>query len=171
MSRVANDGCDDRQEDVGGCTDRREAALTTLREELQIDCRPETAFDLMADVRNSVEWNTGVSSSELVDDEPIGLGSRFTTAGRGQTFETEIADYRRPGNLRLRTSTRIMNVDGTFAFTPASGGTKLVMEFDAQPNGVMKLFFPLVLPMIKRDVMNQHLRFKEHCESVAPETT
>ena len=145
--------------------------MTTLREELMIDCRPETVFDLMADVRNSVQWNSAVSSSELMGDEPVGLGSKFTTVGRGQTFETEIADYQRPGNLRLRTSTRIMNVDGTFAFTPASGGTKLVMEFDAEPNGVMKLFFPVVLPMIKRDVIKQHLRFKEHCESVGSETT
>jgi carbon monoxide dehydrogenase subunit G len=145
--------------------------MTTMREELQIDCPPETVFDLMADVRNSVHWNTGVSSSELKGGGPVGLGSRFTTVGRGQTFETEVAQYARPGDLRLRTSTKIMDVDGTFDFSHSDGGTRLVMEFDAQPNGVMKLFFPIVLPMIKRDVMKQHLRFKAHCERVAHETT
>ena len=46
--------------------------------------RPRTeVFDLMADARNETVWNSQVASSELVSDEPIGLGSRFVTGEFG----------------------------------------------------------------------------------------
>ena len=41
-------------------------------------------FDLMADSRNEPRWNSQVSTTELVSDEPVAQGSEFTTVNRGR---------------------------------------------------------------------------------------
>ena len=46
-------------------------------EELRIGAASTTVFDVLADARNEVQWNEGVSHAALVTDEPIRQGSDF----------------------------------------------------------------------------------------------
>lgn len=137
----------------------------TIREELHIDCSPATVFDLMADVRKLTAWNGGASRAEMTSAEPIGQGSRFMTVNRGQELESVITTFDRPERLDFAVSGKAMDVAGTFRFTEAGAGTALVMEFDPHPKGIMKILFPVLRPMIRRDLVKQHRKFKEFCES------
>ena len=44
-----------------------------IKDVMQIECQAEIAFDLMADPRNELEWNSGVSEAELMSE---GLSER-----------------------------------------------------------------------------------------------
>ncbi len=136
-----------------------------IREELHINCHPALAFDLMADVRRITEWNGGASSAEMLSPEPIGVGSRFSTVNRGQTLESTIRTFERPDLLEFDVTGKAMDVAGTFAFTETDEGTRLDLTFTPQPKGVMAFLFPLLSPIIKRDLRKQHEKFKVFCES------
>jgi hypothetical protein len=43
-------------------------------------------------------------------------------------------------------------------------GTDLVIEFSPRLKRIMKVLFPVLKPLIKRDLVAQHLKFKAYCE-------
>lgn len=138
---------------------------TTLTEVLNIDCPKMLAFDLMADVEQITRWNGGASKSEMIGEEPIGKGSQFKTVNRGQEMASTITTFERPDRLEFAVNGKAMDVHGTFIFTETDTGTRLDMAFEASPKGIMRVLFPLLKPLIRRDLVNQHLKFKGFCEA------
>ena len=60
-----------------------------------------------------------------------------------------------------------MDLGITFTFTKTPDGTTIIGEFAPRPKGVMRLLFPLLRPMIRRDMATQHARFVALFESEA----
>lgn len=137
----------------------------TIREQMNINCPPATAFDLMADVRKLPEWNDAASEAEMLSSGPIGQGTTFLAINRGQRMKSTITSFDRPKRLEFSVSNRALDVDARFIFHEAETGTELTVEFYPQPKGVMKFLFPVLKPMIARDLRNQHLKFKTFCET------
>jgi len=129
----------------------------------RIACPPEEAFDMVADMRNETRWHSRVSSAELQSAEPVELGSRFAIVNGGSPYEVTITTYDRPSRLVFEASG---NPDLTIAytFTPAGGGTDLESDFDFRPRGVLKVLFPLLAPVIRRNVPKQYASLKALCE-------
>jgi hypothetical protein len=128
-----------------------------------IACPPEQVFDTLADLRNETQWNSRVSSAELRSAEPIGPGSRFAIVNGGTPYDVTITTYDRPSRLVLEASGK---PDLTIAYTvtPTGGGTDLASDFDFRPRGVLKVLFPLLAPVIRRDVPKQYASLKALCE-------
>lgn len=137
----------------------------TISEQLHIDCPPATAFDLMADVRKLTEWNDGASKAEMTSAEPIGHESTFVAVNRGQEMKTAIVTFERPERLDFSVTGKTMDVAARFHFESVGSSTKLSIEFDPAPKGVMKLLFPVLKPLIRRDLAKQHGKFKQFCET------
>jgi len=129
----------------------------------RIACPPEHVFDTLADLRNDTQWNSRVSRAELRSPEPIGLGSRFEIVNGGTAYDVTITTYDRPSRLVYEASG---NPDLTIActFKPIDDGTELESEFDFRPGGALKVLFPLLAPVIRRDVPKQYASLKALCE-------
>jgi uncharacterized protein YndB with AHSA1/START domain len=128
-----------------------------------IVCPPEHVFDTLADLRNETQWNTRVSSAELRSPEPIGPGSRFAIVNGGSPYDVTISTYDRPSRLVLEASGK-PDLTITYTFTPTGEGTDLESDFDFRPRGVLKVLFPLLAPVIRRDVPKQYAALKALCE-------
>jgi len=133
----------------------------------RIACPPETVFDMLADLRNDTQWNSRVSRAELRSAEPIGLGSQFAIVNGGTAYDVTITSYERPSRLVYEASG---NPDLTIecTFTPAAEGTELESDFDFRPRGGLKVLFPLLAPVIRRDVPKQYASLKALCERSKP---
>ena len=59
-------------------------------EELRIGAASTTVFNVLADARNEVQWNEGVSHAALVTDEPIRQGSQFVVEDKRGQHDVEI---------------------------------------------------------------------------------
>lgn len=129
----------------------------------RIACPPEKVFDLLADLRNDRQWNSRVSRAELRSPEPIGPGSRFAVVNGGTAYDVTISGYDRPSRLVFEASGK---PDLTIAcrLTPTGEDTELESDFDFRPSGALKLLFPLLAPVIRRDVPRQYASFKALCE-------
>jgi Polyketide cyclase / dehydrase and lipid transport len=134
---------------------------------VKIDCPRERAFDLMADARNEIRWNSAVSRSELLSGEPISAGSRFLTVNRGQEYEATIVSFERPALLVFAVTGKRMDINARFTFKEDAGGAAVEEHLDFRPKGVMKLFFPLLAPLVRRDLPKQGASFKAFCERTA----
>jgi hypothetical protein len=118
---------------------------------------------MLADLRNDTQWNSRVSRAELRSPEPIGLGSRFGIVNGGTAYDVTITSYDRPSRLVFEASGK---PDLTIActFTPTGEGTELESDFDFRPRGALKVSFPLLAPVIRRDVPKQYASLKALCE-------
>jgi uncharacterized protein YndB with AHSA1/START domain len=129
----------------------------------RIACPPEKVFDLVADLRNDTQWNSRVSHAELRSPEPIGLGSRFELVNGGTAYDVTITSYDRASRLVFEASGK-PDLTIVYTFTPTGEGTELGSEFDFRPRGALKVLFPLLGPVIRRDVPKQHASLKALCE-------
>jgi hypothetical protein len=133
--------------------------------EVPIARPPAEAFELMADARNETVWNSQVTSSELVSDEPIGLGSRFVTVNRGQSYDATITTYDPPHEIAFDVVGKTLKIVGRFRFANVGGNTVLRANFDMTPLGFMKVLLPLISPLVRRDFPKQLNAFKAFAES------
>lgn len=138
-----------------------------LSVEQDIAAPPEVVFDVMADARREVEWNSQVSRAELVGGEPIGEGTRFRTINRGQEYHATIATHDRPRRLVYEVTGRGMDITATFEFTAAGAGTRFDGRFDMRPKGPLKLAFPLMRRLVQRDLNAQSASLKALAERIA----
>ena len=122
-------------------------------------------FDLMADARNETAWNSQVTSSELVSDEPIGEGSQFVTVNRGQRYDATITTYDPPNEIVFHVVGKVLTIVGRFRFADLGSETALRANFDMTPSRHMKVMLPLISPMVRRDFPKQLNSFKAFCES------
>ena len=127
----------------------------------------ESVFDLMADDRNEPRWNSHVSSTELTSTEPIGRGSTFATVNRGEPYTATITEHARPERLAFTVVGKTMSILGTMQFNEVADGTRLEAEFEMQPQGFMKVMFPLMRPAVRKDFPRQFASFREFCESTS----
>ena len=129
----------------------------------RIACAPEGVFDTLADVRNETQWNTRVSSAELRSDEPVELGSRFGLVNGGASYDVTITAYDRPSRLVFEASGK-PDLTITYTLIATPDGAELKSELDFRPKGSLKLLFPLLAPVIRRDVRKQYGSLKALCE-------
>lgn len=129
----------------------------------RIACPPEEVFDMLADLRNDTKWNSRVSRAELHGPEPIGLGSRFAIVNGGTPYDVAITTYERPSRLVFEASGK-PDLTIAYAFTPTGDGTELESDFDFRPRGALKVLFPVLAPVIRRDVPKQYASLKALCE-------
>ena len=129
----------------------------------RINCPPEKVFDTLADLRNDTQWNSRVSRAELLSPEPIGQGSRFAIVNGGTPYDVTITTYDRPSRLVLEASGK-PDLTIACALTRRGEETELESDFDFRPRGFLKLLFPLLGPVIRRDVPKQFASLKALCE-------
>ena len=139
--------------------------MAVFQVDSKIKAAAEVAFDAMADARNETEWNSRVSRSQLLSDEPIGEGSQFETVNRGQPYRATITTYERPSRLAFEVTGKNMDITTSFEFAVTPEGTTNHAVFDFRPKGFLKGIFPLMRPLIAKDGPKQAENFARFVES------
>ena len=136
------------------------------RAEVVIERPPEAVFDFLADSRNEERWLPGAERVELLDPEPIGLGTRF----RGRYARTgevalELVEFERPSRVTFRARSRIVDFDDAVVLTPKDGGTLLRATMRAQPKGMMRFVAPLMGRTMSRQFQSNWTCLKRALEA------
>jgi hypothetical protein len=79
------------------------------------------------------------------------------------SYDVTITTYDRPSRLVFEASGK-PDLTITYTLRPTSDGTELKNELDFRPRGSLKLLFPLLAPVIRRDVPKQYGSLKALCE-------
>ena len=132
---------------------------------MHIKCPATRAFDLMADARNEIRWNSGVSEVELQSDEPIGQGTKFSVADKRGRHIVTITAYNRPESLSFVVKDAKMDVDIGYALSEVDGIMTMTGRFNAKGKGLMRFLLPLLVPLIRRDLAKEHAHFVRLCEN------
>ncbi|MBI4953982.1 MAG: SRPBCC family protein [Myxococcales bacterium] len=122
--------------------------MTRIAGEIVIQRPVDEVFDFVADQRHEPEFNPAMVRSELVSNEPIGLGATFRAAVKsfGGTLDMtiEYTEFDRPSRLSSRTLMASAETEGTLTFEPLGEATRMRWRWDVKPRGLLKLMTPLV---------------------------
>ena len=124
--------------------------MAVIENSVQINRSPEDVFDYLVDLRHELEWNPDAQSMEKLSDGPIGVGTRYLAKWKQSSLiEVECIRFNRPRGWAYSNGGPV-SVVFDVTLTPQESGTLLASRFEAQPNGLMKLFFPVFLQVLKR---------------------
>ena len=116
---------------------------------------PIAAFDYLAGLHHTADWDPGVSEARRLDPErPLGRGSRFEVVarflGRRVPMTYEITGYEPPHRLVLRgRAGGVLSID-TITFAPVPGGTRVTYEARLELAGLARVFDPVLDLLFQR---------------------
>jgi len=126
----------------------------------------EIVFDYLVDLRNELKWNPQVESMVLITEGPIGVGSKFLAKWKQSgSIEVECTKFDRPNGWTYSNGGAI-SVILNVTLTPNSSGSDLKVHFDAKPNGLLKLAFPIIFQVLKRNEKKNMLNIKRALEAL-----
>ena len=117
------------------------------------DCK--TVYALLSDFRNDARWRHDVDSSTLISGEVGKPGARYeqsATRGKKKATATVEMTFARPGEaVGFQTvDAGPMAVSGTYSVQPEQSGTRVTFDITLSPRGWLKLFGPLMGPVLRK---------------------
>jgi hypothetical protein len=123
--------------------------MAVIENSVEIARSSEDVFDYLVDLRNELEWNPDAQSMEKITG-PIGLGTKFLAKWKqSKLVEVECVKFDRPNSWGYHNGGPL-EVDFGVTVTPTPGGSLLSARFDARPRGALRVFFPILLFVLKR---------------------
>jgi hypothetical protein len=117
----------------------------------------EQVYQFMSVPKNRLRYDPKLIDVRQTPEGPLGVGTRIVEVrsmmgkrGEMVTEVSELEPYQRIG-YRTRQDDPI-NASGGYQFHSVPEGTRLTLNFVANPKGVLKLITPLIARGLKRDI-------------------
>ncbi|HSX52985.1 MAG TPA: SRPBCC family protein [Patescibacteria group bacterium] len=139
--------------------------MTTIVNEIFINRKPEDVFDYCVDMTHELEWNPKAKSIEKISTGPLSVGTQFKAKWQGgPEVIVECTKYDRPKEW-VNHNGGALTITSSYTLTPKDGGTLLVSKFEAEPNGLMKVLFPLMKSSFAKQFPQNLVFIKKKLES------
>jgi carbon monoxide dehydrogenase subunit G len=140
--------------------------------ERTIAAPPAKVFAAASDVARWAEIVPAIARTELLTSGPVGKGTRFretrTLFGREATEEMEFVEFDAPRTYTIGADSHGCRYRTRFDFHEASGGTRLVMSFQAEPLTFMAKVLAFVMKLLMKKMAEMCAKdldaIKAHCE-------
>lgn len=109
--------------------------VTTVRTSMST----EDAFTYMANLENFVEWDPGVSSSEQVSGEGIGLGAEYQVKASGADLLYRILEFDSPHRVVAEAKTTFFRSYDIITIEERSDGCDVTYDATLELNGPLGL--------------------------------
>jgi uncharacterized protein YndB with AHSA1/START domain len=150
-----------------------EAIMSTIRETVDVDCRPEDVYDYVTDAERLPEWQLSAVSAERIDPGPVHVGTRVRVTRhvgrRVMPMTMEVTEYDPPHSWGMR------GVDGPIRarvhgeVEPFDEGRRshVTIAVDFEGHGVGKVLVPLVVrPQVRKELPRNERLLKDRLEHV-----
>lgn len=137
---------------------------------VEIARSPEDVFAYIDDLERHGEWQTAIVSSARETPPPTAVGSRATDVrrfpGGKQAVTYEVTEHDPPRHVAFKGLKGPVRPAGVITVEPAGeGGSKLTLELDFQPHGLLGLVLaPLARSQARKVVPQDQQRLKERLE-------
>ena len=133
---------------------------------IEIARSPEDVFAYVADLTNLPAWQQSARSAEAEGE--LGVGTAFVEArhfmGREVESRGEVTAFEPGRELSLRLAGGPVPLTVRHLFEPAGAGTRLTVEAEGEPGGLLKLAGPLAQRAARRQADDDLKRLKRILE-------
>jgi len=132
----------------------------------------EEAFAFLANLENDVKWHSAFVEVRKTSEGSLGVGARFLVfeglLGRRTTgTEYEVTEYEPDRIATWKTVSGPLQLKFRRTFERVEGGTRFAVSYEGEPRGFLKLAWPLITRMVKRQQGGDLRNLKELMEAHA----
>jgi len=140
--------------------------MIEVRQTLTASKPPAEVFAFWGDHSNNPQWQKGQRSCTWTSEPPIGVGSTYdqeaALMGRPIVSSFECVEFEADRRIRMVTTKSTIPLDITRVVEPApGGGTLLTAIIKGGPEGIGRLFDPVMKRMVARNVRKDYERLAE----------
>ena len=140
--------------------------MTVLRLTQTIDRSVTDVFGTLIDAGDFASWNPTIKASRQVTPGDVGDGSRFEWDLRGfGTVGQELQEFERDHQLRLVPLMKSISGGHRFILTDLGQRTRVDHELEMTPQGLFKLFSPVMGMMGRKNLNDTANALKAHLEA------
>ena len=148
--------------------------MIEVRQSITVKRPPAEVFAFWGDHANNPQWQMGQRRCTWTSEPPIGVGSTYeqeaALMGRPIISTFECVEFEPDRRIRMKTTTSTIPLDITREVAPdGDGGTTLTATIRGGPEGIGRLFDPIMKWMVGRNVGKDYQRLKELLDE-GPET-
>ncbi len=129
----------------------------------------EEVFAYVTDLRNNIQWMTGVIAAEMTSPGPVkaGVTYKFDIKTMGMKMETsgEVTAYEPPKKYAWKATSGPFPMSGGTTFESVEGGTRVTDTIEAEPGGFFKLAEPVLMKQQQSQMEKDMKRLKEILEA------
>jgi uncharacterized membrane protein len=132
----------------------------------------EDAFAFLANLENDVKWHSAFVEVRKTSEGSLGIGARFTVfegvlGRRTPGTEYEVTEYEPNQTAAWKTVSGPLQPKFWRTFECVESGTRFAVRYEGEPRGFLKLAWPLITRMVKRQQGGDMRKLKELMETRA----
>ena len=132
----------------------------------------EESFAFLADLENDVKWHSAFVEVRNTSGGSNGAGARFLVfeglLGRRTTgTEYEVTEYEPDRSAAWKTVAGPLPLKFRRTFERVDDGTRFAVRYEGEPRGFLKLAWPLITRMVKRQQGSDMRNLKDLLEARA----
>jgi uncharacterized membrane protein len=145
--------------------------MAQLTASIEIARPPEVVFAYLSELGRHDEWQEMIKKIEVLTEGPTRVGSRARDLrkppfGPAVWATYEITEFDPPRLARFEGIDGPIRANGTVTVTPADGGSRVTLELDAVPHGLLgRLLMPMVRTQMRTQVPADQQRLKRRLEA------
>jgi hypothetical protein len=132
----------------------------------------EDAFAFLANLENDVKWHSAFVEVRKTSEGSLGVGARFLVfegvlGRRTPGTEYEVTEYEPNRIAAWKTLSGPLQLKFWRTFELVESGTRFAVRYEGEPRGFLKLAWPLIIRMVKRQQGGDMRKVKELMEAHA----
>jgi uncharacterized protein YndB with AHSA1/START domain len=141
-----------------------------IKHSIEINRPAEDVFAYVDQVDRHNEWQNQLVSTTIETDGPVSVGTRVVerrdVPGGARDFPFEITEHDPPRKVSFRGTAGLIRPVGTYTVDPVGeSSSRVTSELDLKGHGIGKLFAPVALRQVARQMPADHKKLKELLES------
>ena len=130
------------------------------------------AFAFLANLENDVKWHSAFVEVKKTSGGSLGIGARFIVfegvlGRRTPGTEYEVTEYEPNQIAAWKTVSGPLQLKFWRTFERVESGTRFAVRYEGEPRGFLKLAWPLITRMVKRQQGGDLRKVKELMEAHA----
>jgi hypothetical protein len=129
----------------------------------------DESFAFLANLENDVKWHSAFVEVRKTSGDSLGVGARFLVfegvlGRRTPGTEYEVTEYEPNRIAAWKTVSGPLQLQFRRTFERVESGTRFAVRYEGEPRGVLKLAWPLITRMVKRQQEGDMRKLKELME-------
>ena len=136
----------------------------TMRFSIDVAADPSTAWALISDIQRHGEWSPQEFEATKLDDGPIGVGTRYSTAGRKgvrkgvlRSTDVVVTDFVPTATFGFEATEHAGTYRTTFLISPAGTGSSIQRVVQPPTTGIVPFVRHVLLAPVVRRYVKQNM--------------
>ena len=130
--------------------------MARIEETVEIKCPADKVFAYVADAKSWPKWQLSMLEAKQMSSGEMGVGTTFggvnKVMGRRMAWTSKVTEYERNKTWREVIKSGSTLLDEHLTFHPVERGTKVTQVYDMKAGGFLKLFAPMMISSMRKEM-------------------